>query len=55
MKGAAVIPKPNREIAIPVAVLRLATKRNPSTNNKAPRATIPRAIGFMIFQPSYSG
>jgi len=50
-KGAAAIPKPNREIAIPAAFLRLAAKSNPNTNSKAPRATIPRAIGFIIYQP----
>jgi hypothetical protein len=38
-KGAAAVTKPNREIAIPVAFLRLATKSNPNTNSKAPRAT----------------
>ncbi len=51
-KGATAIPKPNKETAIPAAFLRLATKSNPNIISKAPRATVPKAIGFIISQPS---
>jgi hypothetical protein len=47
-KGATAVPKPNRETAIPAAFLCFATRSKPSTKIKIPRATIPRAIGFII-------
>lgn len=51
-KGVTAITKPNKETAIPAAFLRLVTKNNPNTISNAPKATVPKAIGFIIFQPS---
>jgi hypothetical protein len=46
-KGATAIPKPKKEITIPVVFLRLVTKNNPNRISKAPKPTIPKAIGFI--------
>jgi len=51
INGVINVARPNREIAMPVAFLRLATKNNPTTKSKIPKANIPIAIGFIIPSP----
>lgn len=50
-RGETAITKPNKEIAIPAALLRLVTNNNPNTIIKTPRATVPIAIVFINSQP----
>ena len=50
-KGATAVPNPKNESVNPITLRFLASISNPQANSKVPRATIPIAIGFIVFYP----